>query len=308
MELFSFCDANTPLLLSASDSGLFLHPVRNERFGHPFLLCSGYKNGFSGCIYNDSLYYVYINKENSLLLRRLHESTLLFRSDSTDAVTYRAPQLVPLGNTLLLFYFEEEHGSYRLKLRVPLSGSEPVLPEAFQTAFPKLPTLSLQTTDRYLYLFLTAGNTTVSYRYSLADSFEALCTESDLLSGLRLPWEGEKKQLEQGLMQAIHLSEQQQNLLTEKEQKLLDIEAKLSALTSEAEQKNTLLAKTSSALQTAKAQLTECKQDKQRDAQKLEQTSLLLERAKAQYNELMQVAEQYRQEALKWYGKFTDRH
>ncbi|MBQ8548402.1 MAG: hypothetical protein IJ427_07860 [Lachnospiraceae bacterium] len=308
MELFSFCDANTPLLLSASDSGLFLHPVRNERFGHPFLLCSGYKNGFSGCIYNDSLYYVYINKENSLLLRRLHESTLLFRSDSTDAVTYRAPQLVPLGNTLLLFYFEEEHGSYRLKLRVPLSGSEPALPEAFQTAFPKLPTLSLQTTDRYLYLFLTAGKTTVSYRYSLADSFEALCPESELLSGLRLPWECEKKQLEQGLMQAIHLSEQQQNLLTEKEQKMQLAEAKLLELSSEAERANTLLSKTSYTLQSTEAQLAECEQKRFKTAQELEQTSLLLERAKTQYNELMQVAEQYRQEALKWYGKFTDRH
>ena len=154
MELFPFTESGTPILLSVSDSGLFLHPVHNEHFGHPILLCSGYKNGFSGCIYNDSLHYAYINKENSLLLRRLHESTTLFRLDSADTVTYRTPQLVPAGGSLFLFYFAEEHGSYRLKLRVPLSGSEPALPEAFQTAFPKLPTLSLQTTDRYLYLFL----------------------------------------------------------------------------------------------------------------------------------------------------------
>ncbi len=308
MELFSFFEADTPLLLSASDSGLFLHPVRNERFGHPFLLCSGYKNGFSGCIYNDSLYYAYINKENSLLLRRLYESTLLFRLDSTDTVTYHEPQLILFNNTLFLFYFEEEHGSYRLKLRLPFSDAEPTLPELLRNTFCELPTLSLQTSAQYLYIFLTVGVTTASYRYSSTASFESLCSEAELLSGLRPPWEAEKKQLEQGLMQAIHLSEQQQNLLTEKEQKLSDTEVKLSALTSEAEQKNAFLAETASALQAVKKQLTECKQDKQLTAQKLEQTSLLLERAKAQYNELMQVAEQYRQEALKWYGKFTDRH
>ncbi len=308
MELFSFTEADTPLLLSASESGLFLHPVRNERFGHPFLLCSGYKNGFSGCVYNDSLYYVYINKENSLLLRRLHESTLLFRLDSTDTVAYRTPQLVPVGNSLFLFYFEEERGFYRLKIRLPLIDGEPQFPEPFQTSFRELPSLSLQAFGQYFYLFLTADATHISYRYTKTTGFEPLCSESELLSELRLPWEDEKKQLEQGLMQALRLSEQQQNLLTEKEQKLQLAEARLSVLSSETEQTNASLSETASALQTVKAQLAECTQNRQQTEQKLEQTSLLLERAKAQYNELMQVAEQYRQEALKWYGKFTDRH
>ena len=266
MDLFPFVESDTNLLLSASENGLFLHPVHNERFGHPFLLCSGYKNGFSGCVYNNSLHYAYINKENSLLLRRLHESTLLFRLDSSDNITYHTPRLVLFDNTLLLFYIEEEHGSYRLKLRSPFSDTELTLPEPFQTAFPEPPSLMLQTTARHFYLFLSAGSTHISYRYAKASGFEPLCSESELLSNLRPPWEAEKKQLEQALLQAVRLSEQQQNLLTEKEQ---------------------------SNLQTEK---------------KLEHTTLLLERAKEQYNELIQVAEQYRQEALKWYGKFTDRH
>lgn len=85
-------------------------------------------------------------------------------------------------------------------------------------------------------------------------------------------------------------------------------EAKLLELSSEAERANTLLSKTSYTLQSTETQLAECEQKRFKTAQELEQTSLLLERAKTQYNELMQVAEQYRQEALKWYGKFTDRH
>lgn len=308
MELFSFFEADTPLLLSASESGLFVHPVHNERFGRPVLLCSNYRSGLSGCIYNSSLYYAYINKENSLLLRRLHESTLLFRLDSTDTVTYRTPQLVPIGNTLFLFYFEEEHGSYRLKLRLPFSDIEPPLPELLKTSFRELPSLSLHATKQYLYLFFTVGATSVSYRYSPTASFEYLRSEEEYISELRTPWEAEKKQLEQGLMQAIHLSEQQQNLLTEKEQKIQLTEAKLSELTAETEQTNALLVETSSALQTAKVQLTECERNKQQAIRELDHTSHLLERAKAQYNELMQIAEQYRQEAVKWYGKFTDRH
>ena len=144
MDLFPFTEFGIPMLLSASEGGLFLHPVRNERFGHPFLLCSGYKSGFSGCIYNNFLYYAYINKENALLLRRLHETALLFRLDSTGNVAYRNPRLIVFDNLLFLFYFEETPSSYRLKLRLPFVDAEPGLPEPFQTSYSELPLLFLQ--------------------------------------------------------------------------------------------------------------------------------------------------------------------
>ena len=308
MELFSFSVSGAPFLLSASENNLFSYPIRNEHIGRPFLLCSNYKSGLSGCIYDESLYYTYINRENSLFLRRFPDSALQFRLDGTDTVSYQAPQLIVFKNSLLLFYFEKDASSYRLKLQLPFSDDKSQLPETIQAPFSKLPSLSLQTTGRYLYLFLTTESGVSSYRYSASAGFEPLCSEEELLSDLRLPWETEKKQLEQGLMQAIHLSEQQQALLTEREQKLQRAETKVSELLSETQQADSLLVKTTKELQTVKAQLAECEQTKQLTAQTLSHTSLLLERAKVQYNELMQVAEQYRQEALKWYGKFTDRH
>lgn len=306
MELLSVSVSGKPLVLSASENGIFLHSFSYEHFGRPMLLCSNYKSSLSGCSYNDSLYYAYINKENVLLLRRLHESALLFRLDSTDTVTYRSPQLVAFKSTLFLFYLEALPDSYRIKLRLPFSDVSLQLPEPLQVPFSQPPLLSLQATEQYLYLFLTAGATVTSYRYS-SSCFEPLCSEGELLSELRIPWEAEKAQLEQALLRAVHLSEQQQNLLTEKEQRLQTAEAKLSERISEAEQTNVLLSETTLALQSIKAELTECEQSRQQTMQKLEQTSLLLERAKTQYNELMQVAEQYRNEAIKWYGKFTDR-
>ena len=278
MELFPFIESGVPVLVSASENGLFLHPIHNERFGHPFLLCSGYKNGFSGCIYNDALYYTYINKENALLLRRLHEATVLFRLDGTDTVTYHAPQSVVFQGTLFLFYIEKAEDSYRLKLRLPFSDPVPELPEALGHSFPVPPSFFLRAMGPHLYLFLTAASSVSAYRYSSA-SFETLSSEEELLSRLLIPWEAEKTQMEQALLRAVHLSEQQQNLLTEKEQKI----------------------------QATEATLKECNQSREQAQQKSKQTTLLLERAKKQYNELMQVAEQYRQEAAKWYRKFTDR-
>ncbi len=258
MELFPFVESGTPLLVSASENGLFLHPVRNERFGHPFLLCSGYKSGLSGCVYNNSLYYTYINKENSLLLRRLRESSLLFRLDSTDDVSYRDPRLIVFRNTLFLFYLEETKGSYRLKLCLPFSEAELQLPDLLRTACSEPPLLLLQTAGQYLYLFLTAKDSCVSYRYS-PDTFELLRPEEELHSELQSSWNTEKAQLEHNL-------------------------------------------------QTTLTQLAECNQNRLRLTHELDLSAHLLERAKSQYSELMRVAEQYKQEAAKWYGKYTDRN
>ena len=307
MELFSFSVSGTPLLLSVSENGLSLYPVHNERFGHPLLLCSGYKDGFSGCIYNNTLHYAYINKENALLLRRLHDPSVLFRINGTDNVSYSDPRLIVFQNLLLLFYVEKAQSSYHLKLRLPFTDDTLVLPESLQAVGSEPPFLFLHTTNRFLYLFLTVGEIHYSYRYTKSTGFQTLRSEEELLSDLRLPWETEKKQFEQGMIHALRLSEQHQTLLREKEQELHLSATRLSELSLETERANSLLSDSSAALQAAEARLAECEQSKQQTEQKLQHTSLLLDRAKAQYNELMQVAEQYRQEALKWYGKFTDR-
>lgn len=282
MELLFFSLPGNSLLLSGSENGLFLHTMQNQQFGRPLLLCSGYKNGLAGCSCDGNTYYTYINKENALLLRRLFDPSVLLKLDNTDSVSCLAPQLISFHNTLFLFYFEyeAEQNLYRLKLHLPFSSLQPDFPDTLASACSVLPGLHVQTTGQYLYLILTTEATSVVYRYSASASFEPILSETDLLAGLRLPWESEKAQLEQTIRQSIQLSGQQQALLTEKEQKLYAMEARLAELSSEAEQTNTSLRK----------------------------TTLLLERAKAQYAELMQVAEQYRQEAMKWYEKFTDRH
>ncbi len=280
MELLYSFEPNKKLLLSASPSGLYVHTMYNEHFLRPTLLCSNYDSGLCGTLYNGSLYYSYINKDRSLLLRCLHDPTLRFRLDSTSTVTYREPQLVAFADSLLLFYFEAESNRYRLKLRHPFTETQPPLPDALKTSFPVFPTLHTLATKQYLYISLATGGTSLLFRYHPSSSFEQLRSEEELLPILRIPWETEKTQLEQSLMQAIHLSEQQQTLLSE----------------------------TTQTLQATQTQLAKCEQNRQQALQTSEKTSLLLERAKAQYNELMQVAEQYRLEAQKWYGKFTDRH
>jgi len=308
MELLFPFEPNKKLLLSASKAGLFLHTMYNDRFLRPTLLCSNYESGLCGALYHGFLYYSYVNKDRSLLLRCLQDSTLPFRLDSTGTVTYREPRLVVFNNSLFLFYFEVANTSYQLKMRQLFTETQPRLPDMLGTSFSELPVLHVLATTQHLYILLTTGQTSVLFRYHPDSSFRQLHSEEELLPILRIPWDSEKIQLEQSLMQAIHLSEQQQTLLTEKEQRLQLTERKLAELSFKWEHTQTLLSETTQTLQATQTQLTECEQNRLLAVQTSERTSLLLERAKTQYNELMQVAEQYRAEAQKWYEKFTDRH
>ncbi|MBQ8800487.1 MAG: hypothetical protein IJZ55_13100 [Lachnospiraceae bacterium] len=308
MELLYFLEPNKKLLLSASQAGLYLHTMYNERFLRPALLCSNYESGLCGALYNGSLYYSYINKEHSLLIRCLRDSSLPFRLDSTSTVTYREPQLAVFNNSLFLFYFETENNTYQFKMRQLFTETQPHLPRILEASFSELPILHILATKQFLYLLLTAGQTSVLFRYHPDSSFRQLSSEEEYLAKLRLPWESEKKELEQSLIQAVQLSGQQQSLLTEKEQKLQATETILSGLSSELKQTKNELSEKNDTLQHIQLRLTECEQSRQQATHALEHTQQLLNRAKTQYNELMQVAEQYRLEAQKWYGKFTDRH
>ena len=308
MELLFPFEPNKKLLLSTSQSGLFLHTLYNDRFLRPTLLCSNYKSDLCSALYNDTIYYSYINKDDSLLLRCLRDSSLLLRLDSTSTVTYRGPQLIAFNNSLFLLYFEALHNSYQLKMRQLFTETQPHLPRILEASFSELPLLHLLATKQFLYLLLTTGQTSVLFRYHPDSSFRQLWSEEEYLAKLRLPWESEKRELEQSLIQAVQLSGQQQTRLTEKEQKLQAAESKLSGLSSELKQTKAELSEKNDTLQHIQLRLTECEQNRQQTLHTLEHTQQLLDRAKTQYNELMQVAEQYRAEAQKWYGKFTDRH
>lgn len=323
MEQLFPSDANKKILLTADHSRLYSHLFHNERFLRSSLLCSNYECGLSCTLYNGALYYAYINKEHSLLLRCVGESSLHFRLDGTEATAYHAPKLVVFGGFLLLLYFECTDGMYRLKLRAPFADlPQPAFPDEVPASFPELPSLHLQTTAHYLYLFLSIDTSSFLFRYTSAFVPEILGSEKELLTRSRIPWETELQAMNTLLAEKEAKLHAQETLLAKKDTGLQAAEALLvekdtvlraaEALLSE---KDTDLSDTKSRLKQSEEnlyrvrnQLAECETARREALQNLAQTAGLLERAKAQYEELMQVALQYKEEAAKWYGKFTDRH
>ena len=323
MEQLYTLTPNKKILLTASSSGLYAHHYQNDRFLRSSLLCSNYEQGLSGVLYNDALYYAYINKEQSLLLRCIGESSLQFRLDGTEAISYHAPRLAVFGGFLLLLYFECTGGAYQLRIRAPFADLPPItLPSFLPVSFAGLPDLGILPSEKHLYLLLCAGGSSFLFRYTTSFAPKILCSEEEFFSRLRPVRDAEKAEFMTQLQQAEQQATEQQELLTEKETKLqmlrtrlAEREANLHMQTMLLAEKDTELSDTKALLQQSKEQLhhvqnrlTECDAARREALQNLTHTSGLLERAKVQYGELMQIALQYKEEAAKWYGKFTDRH
>lgn len=283
MDAIFTTEQNRTLFLYSFEHRLYLRTVQSERISRPILLCNNYQDGLSGISYNKALYYSYLSHDDSLLVRNLAEPTPVFRLDGTSIVSYSAPHLVVFADRLLFFYIEKSKDSYSLKSRALFSE---IQPESLPDCFSDAPTLHILSADPYLYVLLSAADTSKLFRYNTDLRTELLSTGEDLLCELTPLFEQKHKQLQQKLETSSHLFVQQSKLLHEKEQEASDAKLQLAAKEQELRSLRQALAETE---------------------EKAHHTELLLERAKAQYTELMTVAEQYRNEAMKWYGKFTDK-
>lgn len=142
-------------------------------------------------------------------------------------------------------------------------------PETLPDCFSDAPKLHVLPSGSHLYVFLTTTDTSKLFRYNIELRTEPFVTKNEFLHNF------------------APLLEQQHKLLSEKEQDISDAKLQLTAKEKE--------------LQSLRLSLSE-------NEEKAHRTELLLERAKAQYAELMTVAEQYRNESIKWYEKFTGTH
>jgi len=301
MELLYPSEANKNLLLYTTGTGLYARTLQKEHIGRPTLLCSNYESGLSSVLYHDTVYYSYINKEHSLLIRALTKPAVLFRLDCTSGVSYLLPQLIVFNEVLLLFYFEKTQNFYVLKSHTPFTDTQPEsFSSVFSDTFSELPSLTLQATASHLFVLLTTSQDLKLCRYNSTLSSEPLYSDAEFHSLL-------VKKTQELQTVAQQLEERNQELQTLRQQ--------LSQKTQELEISNLVLTARNQELEQTKLLFTAGKQEAKElilrlsDSEKaLQHTTLLLERAKTQYTELMQVAEKYKEEAMKWYSKFTDRY
>ncbi|MDO5155175.1 MAG: hypothetical protein Q4D51_04340 [Eubacteriales bacterium] len=265
----------TSLLFYASENHIILRKKKGETFSRPITLASDYFSDLTQTLYNGNVYYSYINDKQEIIVKNITENQSLFTSEDETISTYYYPVLTTFQKQLFLFYIMKNpfDNSYSIKCNAIFTNNiHFIIPDTYKT----LPKISLTPLSEVLLISIYDD---FSHKFILMDSsFSATPIGSSRDFSIS-QCQQHKQELEAMLQQCqkeISANTQENNQQIERlNQEILSLQSKLSI-------RDQLL---------------------QERKKEYDHMSSMLESAKTQYNELMQIANQYRQEAIKWHNK-----
>ncbi len=279
---------------TASGQGFFIYKNQNEiilrkKEGHqfylPVVMVRDYKSGLNDTVYNSAIYYTYINENGAIVVRSVLEYVFPFERQAGESVSYDAPKLVAFYGRLILFYMEKNtsdgEAHYRLHGILPYESQREIFNVDLRNKETQFKLVCLN--ER---LLVSVENEKGYVLYEIASDLqvvahgkiERLYKYDDRISERN--YEEEASDEEIGIRKNANDNNEKNKMETtggENTDTGADKEQELAML------KSSIL-----------------EQQKEIDFYKSQ-----IESAKRQYQELMQVAEQYRQEANHWSRKFT---
>lgn len=276
---------------TAGGQGFFIYKNQNEiilrkKEGHqfylPVVMVRDYKSGLNDTVYNSAIYYTYINENGAIVVRSVLEYVFPFERQAGENVTYDFPRLAAFYGRLILFYMEkyilEGETHYRLHGILPYESQREIFNVDLRNEETQYKVVCLN--ER---LLVSVENEKGYVLYEIAKDLqivahgkiEGLDKHDDKLSDRN--YEQEACDEENGIRKNSMEAAGDENTDKESTSRESDKEQELALL------KSSIL-----------------EQQKEIDFYKSQ-----IESAKRQYQELMQVAEQYRQEANHWSRKFT---
>ena len=252
------------LVLYTQEERVYLRTLVKEGIGRAVVLASDYASDLSEVLHQGMVYYAYKNTEGEILVRTISDHGVWYRLGEEGGLEGYSPRLTIAGNRLALFY----------AIKNPLDG------------------------QYYLRCRIPEGTDRENSFYGIFERWGSIGTEAPKIQvmgcgnggllGLdpeKMIWwdeEGNGTGISKGYSIEGEKAEELRKKLDERMETRLVQARKLWEL--ENEQK-----------------VCEIKEMYQ---MRLDQKDQLIESIKKQYEELMQVAESYRQEAIKWCGKF----
>lgn len=119
-------DAEKNLILYSAGNYICLRTSVGENLTRPIVLCNDYASNLSDLVYNDTIYYVYQNTNQDIILRSVMEQNDLYKISSRNTPDCFYPQIAAIQKTLILFYFVKNpvNNSYCLKSLLPLQPEQ----------------------------------------------------------------------------------------------------------------------------------------------------------------------------------------
>ena len=279
-------DAEKNLIIYSTGNYICLRTSVGENLTRPIILCNDYASDLSDLVYHNTIYYVYQNTNQDIILRSVMEQSDLYKISSRNTPDCFHPQIAVIQKILILFYFVKNpiDNSYCLKSLLPfqpeqrflipgtLFSSEKTPSVSGEAVFPSLPTLHI----------LPVGGSLLAHLSCDGKEFIFTVNES---------------------LQCDKLNKNQEMLSLAQAELDKNREA-LSLTQTELDRNREVLSHTQAELGRNKELLSETQKQISRLQSDLSARDQLIQSIRRQYEELMDTAMKYREEAIKWHNKF----
>lgn len=120
---------NKNVIIYTYDSFIIMRTIQANSVTNGILLSNDYSSGFSSTIHNSTIYYLYQNKQGSLIIKSIIDARNLYSKASDQELTMLEPSLISFKNYLLLFFVIENpiDNLFYLKISLPLEENKHIV-------------------------------------------------------------------------------------------------------------------------------------------------------------------------------------
>lgn len=180
---------NKNVIIYTYDNFIIMRTIQANSVTNGILLSNDYSSGFSSTIHNSTIYYLYLNKQGSLIIKSIIDARNLYSKASDQELTMLEPSLISFKNYLLLFFVIENpiDNLFYLKISLPLEENKHIVcnekfvvcPKIKLVHTPSLLFIIVQTPEE-VYIYCLDSTLTLT-QYKSSEAVKLMLEEKELL-------------------------------------------------------------------------------------------------------------------------------
>lgn len=180
---------NKNVIIYTYDSFIIMRTIQANSVTNGILLSNDYSSGFSSTIHNSTIYYLYQNKQGSLIIKSIIDVRNLYSKVSGQELAMLEPSLISFKNYLLLFFVIENpiDNLFYLKISLPLEENKHIVcnekfvvcPKIKLVHTPSLLFIIVQTPEE-VYIYCLDSTLTLT-QYKSSEAVKLMLEEKELL-------------------------------------------------------------------------------------------------------------------------------
>lgn len=180
---------NKNVIIYTYDSFIIMRTIQANSVTNGILLSNDYSSGFSSTIHNSTIYYLYQNKQGSLIIKSIIDARNLYSKVSGQELAMLEPSLISFKNYLLLFFVIENpiDNLFYLKISLPLEENKHIVcnekfvvcPKIKLVHTPSLLFIIVQNPEE-VYIYCLDSTLTLT-QYKSSEAVKLMLEEKELL-------------------------------------------------------------------------------------------------------------------------------